>query len=271
MVERDRRQEHLAAGLDVLAEDRFGLRGVGHQVAVGQHRSLGHARGAAGVLQAGQRIRGQRRRIIRDADAALLADLPARRERRAEALVRDLDRRQGAVPPALHHAHDAAHGAGHEFRHGDEDHLADGMAAQRLRQLVREHVDHDQRRDVCIGELAAHLLARVEGVGVHQHAARLEDAEGRDRIAQAIRRLQRDAVALLQPRDLAQIDGEIVGELIDLREAEIAEHAVRHDDRVGRLVAVARRGLSGPCGEIARELDLRDAVSRRGLSQIEHV
>ena len=40
-----------------------------------------------------------------------------------------------------------------------------------------------------------HLTCSVERVGVHQNAASLEDTEGDDRIAEAVRHLHGDSVA----------------------------------------------------------------------------
>jgi hypothetical protein len=104
--------------------------------------------------------------------------------------------------------------------------LGIGMAAGRRGDLVGEHVDDDQRVRLGVGELLGHLLGGVQRVDVHQHAAGLEDAEGGDRESPGVGHLQRHAVALVQARDLAQVDGEGVRHLVDLREAQRAVHAV---------------------------------------------
>ena len=51
VVQRQRGDQYLAAFVEVGAHQRLALQHVGHQVTVGQHRPLGHAGGAAGVLQ----------------------------------------------------------------------------------------------------------------------------------------------------------------------------------------------------------------------------
>ena len=66
----------------------------------------------------------------------------------------------------------------------------------------------------------------VERVGVHHHQPGLEAAEHRDRIRQAVGHLQRDAIAVREAGDLAQIHGELVGQPVDLAVGERALRAV---------------------------------------------
>ena len=53
VIERQRRDQHFAAVIEVRAHQRLALQHVGNDVAVRQHGALGHAGGAAGVLQHG--------------------------------------------------------------------------------------------------------------------------------------------------------------------------------------------------------------------------
>jgi hypothetical protein len=134
--------------------------------------------------------------------------------------------------------------------------------------LVCEHVDDDQRVGLGILELLGHLLGGVEGIDVHQHAARLEDGEGGHGEPQRVRHLQRDAVARGQPRDLAQVDRQRIRHLVDLCEAERSVHAVGQDAGEGGRRAVGLGHATDQVGQgpVARDLDLRShmwSVERR--------
>ena len=61
MIERQRGDEHLAIGPDCGREPRINLAQIGDHVAMGQHRSLRHAGGPAGVLKKGDIVRLDRR------------------------------------------------------------------------------------------------------------------------------------------------------------------------------------------------------------------
>ena len=65
MVERQREDEHLAARLGRLGQERLELLGVGDEVAVDEHRALREAGGAAGVLEEEDVVAGERDRLER--------------------------------------------------------------------------------------------------------------------------------------------------------------------------------------------------------------
>ena len=66
MVDGQWLQHGAALPIDVVGlKERIALQHIGNQIAVGQHRALGHARGATGVLQHGQIVAIENRRAIR--------------------------------------------------------------------------------------------------------------------------------------------------------------------------------------------------------------
>ena len=166
------------------------------------------------------------------------------RERLREAQVRHAHGRQHAVPQLHHQADHRARHRREELRYlGDHD-LADRRARQDLLQLVGEEVHDHQRLGAGIAELVLHLGARVERIGVHQHAPGLEHPEGDHRVGEAVGRLQGDARASGEAQPLAQIGGEGVREPVHLAIGERAVHAVGHAGGEGNPLGVTRRRLA---------------------------
>ena len=133
VVQRQRGQHHLLADAQPGPPRLQALLDVGEQVAVREHRALGHAGGAAGVLQRGERVVRQRRRV----DAA-----DRRRRRCARALAqgareRHVARRRSAGSSSyvlLHRPHERAL----ERRQQIGDRHDDDGANRRLRQHLRD-------------------------------------------------------------------------------------------------------------------------------------
>jgi hypothetical protein len=199
VVERQRRENNFRTGTDFPAEEDFGLPHIRYQVGMAEHRALGDARRAAGILQHRQIIGAGIGRVILDLDAPVRAQSRAARERVTEQGMGMADWRQRPVPVALHQADDPAHHARHLFRDRREDDMLDRMDCGGFRQLVGEHVDDDERADTGIRELPPHLRAGIEGIGVDQHEAGLGDAECRDGKGEPVGHLKGDPVASVQP------------------------------------------------------------------------
>ena len=108
----------------------------------------------------------------------------------------------------------------------------------------REEIDHDQPGGAAVGELVHHLRGRIERVGVHHHEPGLEHAEHRDRIGQAIRHLDRDAIAGLEARHFAEVHGQLIGQPIGFRERDAALRAIRQAQRERRLLRVGGRRVA---------------------------
>ena len=103
-----------------------------------------------------------------------------------------------------------------------------------------------------VGKLMLHLRRRVERVGVDHHQPRLQAAKHRHRIGQAVRHLQRHAIAVREAGDLAQIHGELVREPIDVAVGDGALRAVRQEQREGRALAVLVDGSTDERREMRR-------------------
>ena len=108
----------------------------------------------------------------------------------------------------------------------------------------REQIDRDQADRAAVGELMHHFRGGVERIGVGHHQAGLQRAEHRDRIRQAIRHLDRDAIAGLEAGHLAQVDGELIGQPIGFFERDAALRSVRQPERERRLLRVGRRRIA---------------------------
>ena len=213
-----------------------------------EHRALGHAGGATGVLQTGD-IAGLNRLIIGvHLDALGFAVGTTGGNRLWKAHMRHFDRLHRAVPVLLHQPDDAARQNWQKLRDAGDDHVGDRVALGGGGDLVGKHIHDDQRLRLSIGKLLGHLIGSVERVDVHQNAAGLEDAEGGHWKGEAIGHLQRHAVPLLEPGDFAQIDREGVRHLIDLGEGQGAVHAVGQACRESGLGSV---GLSDRSDQVA--------------------
>ena len=195
MVQRQRRDHHFLTfaqqRLSVateLAQAGTGLLHVGDQVAVGQHRALGQARGAAGVLQ---------HRDVIEADLERLDALPAAHaqgtfegDRLGQLIGRDhlLDLvHQGIDQPAL--------GGGHQVAHLRFDQVLDLGVGQHLLDFLPEHVQVHQRPGTGVLELVAHLARGIQRVGVDHDQAGAQGTKHSNRVMQDVGHLHRDAIA----------------------------------------------------------------------------
>ncbi|MNN01503.1 hypothetical protein D3C81_1141210 [compost metagenome] len=208
MVERQRCDHHLLPLLDqalaigpMLGETRQHLEHVGHQVTVGQHRALGQARGAAGVLQHGDVVEAQRYRLERLATA--LGQGALEWHSLWQAVVRNhlLDLADDGIDqPALGRRQHVAH-----LRFDEE--FDAGVRQHFLHQLA-EHVQVHQRPGAGVLELVAHLAGGVQRVGVDHDQPGAHGAEYGDGVLQHVGHLYRDAVARHQVGVLLQVSGE---------------------------------------------------------------
>ena len=208
MVQRQRRHHHLLAltplGVAigaVLAETGTGLLHVGHQVAVGQHRALGQAGGAAGVLQHGDIVEPYRQRF----DA--LAASQAQGALEGDGLGQVVGRHH--LLDLVHHGIDQpALGDGHQVAHAGLDQVLQVGVAQHFLDLLPEHVQVHQGPGSGVLELVAHLARGVQRVGVDHHQPGAQGAEHGDRVLQDVGHLHRDAIPGSQVGLALQVGGE---------------------------------------------------------------
>ena len=179
---------------------------------------------------------------------------------------------QRPIPDLLHQADECARYGREERRQVGHHHAFDLRLGQYLGQLVREQVDDNQHARAGIVELVDHFPRGVQRVGVHQHTAGLEHAEGHHWVAQAVGQLHRHAVATSQAKPLEQKGRKGVRRLINLREGQAAVHAVGHDACEGRLLGVqtgvGAAAFADQCGQAVVRghgqlgLDTRSGIRR---------
>ena len=165
------------------------LHGVGHQVAVGEHGGLGHAGGAAGVLEErrviggygdlGRRLRVRVEQLAEGVDAVAL---------------RHIHHQPVLVQLALDHAVERRR---HIVGHVGDDHALDLRVRLHLLQLAVERAEQHDGFRARVAELVLDLAGRVGGVGVDDDRAQLERAVEADDELRQIGQHQGDAVALL--------------------------------------------------------------------------
>src|SRR3546814_1739923 len=83
-----------------------------------------------------------------------------------------------------------------------------------------EVVEDEDHGRAGVDQLVPELARGVHRVDVHDRQSRAEDAEGGDRILQAVGHHDRDAIALLELQLAQQVGGELAAELVDLRVGE---------------------------------------------------
>ena len=218
MVQRQRGDDDLFAVFDVGTDPGRGLLHVGDHVAVSQHRPLGHAGGATGVLQEGDVVR-------RDFD------------RRQRVL---LPQRQGGVEAdsagQLEIGHHLFHMPEHEVDDRslrETEHVAQAGGKDMFDLGIREHVlhgvgevvEHQDDAGAGIDELVSELARGVHRVGVDHRQARAQHAERCDRVLQAVGQHDRDAIAFLQLELTQQVGCELRTERVDLAIGQRPAHA----------------------------------------------
>ena len=164
----------------------------GDDVAVREHRALGHAGGAAGVLQEGDVG------VARAAACVSVLPLPASSTSLKRDRARQLVGRHHLLHLAHHQVHEQALQAEHLAERGDDDVLQRRLRAHLLQHVAEVLEDHD-RLGARVLQLVLELARRVERVDVHHRAAGAQRAEHRDRVLQAVRHHDRDARALGEP------------------------------------------------------------------------
>ncbi len=198
MIERQCGDEHLAFRADRRRDPRMNLAQIRDHVAMGQHRALRHAGGAAGVLKERDIVRLDRRvgeRLLR-----------SQRERAIEAHgLRQAEGGNGAPDVAHDRIDDEPFGAAQLVAGAGDDDDFDRRPVNRLFERAGEVLQNDDRLGARIGELMLELARRVQRVAVDDDVARAQRAEGGDRILQHVRHHQRDAGAARQARNILQI------------------------------------------------------------------
>ena len=248
VVQRQGGDDHFLAALELVgAHPGRGLLHVGHQVAVGEHGTLGHAGGAAGVLQEGDVVGLD---VHRRQGVAL-----ACRQRIAEA------HRAGDVVVGHHLLHvlehevdDRALGETEHVAQAGGDDLLEGGVGQHFLHGVAEVVDHHDGRGARIDQLVLELARGVERIDVDHGQSRTQHPEGGDRVLQAVGHHDRDPITLLQPQLTEQVGGKLRADRIHFGIGQgLAQVAV------GRVGAVARDrgGEHRRDGAVLVRIDLR--------------
>ncbi len=165
---------------------------------MGQHRALGHAGGAAGVLKKGDVVR---------LDSWVRERAPrAQGQRAIEAHgVRQMKGGNGAPHVAHRRIDQRALDAAQLIASAGDDHEFKRRPVGRLLDRGGEVLKDDDRLRAGIGKLVFELSRRVERVAVDDHIAPAQRAERGDRILQQVRRHQRDAGAPRQARDVFEV------------------------------------------------------------------
>ncbi|MCY1406633.1 hypothetical protein D9M71_219050 [compost metagenome] len=207
VVQRQRRDKDFAAFLEVRAHQGTALQHVGHQVAVGQHRALGHSGGTAGVLQHGH-IAAVRVGFL-DRLALALAQRIVELDGVGQAVGRDhfLHVLDDTVDQyALDRWKDVAH-------FGDED-VLDACLGHDLFRQVRHVRQANQGLGTRVVELVFHFPCGVQRVGVDHDQPGANGTENDDGILQQVGHLHGDAIARLQVRMLLQVSGKGARQLV---------------------------------------------------------
>ncbi len=198
MIERQGGDEGFAVGLERRGDPCVDLAQVGDHVAMGQHRALGHAGGAAGVLKKGDVVR---------LDGRVGERAPrAQGQRAIEPHGVGQTKGGNGAPDVAHRRIDqrALDAAQLIASAGDDDEF-ERRPVGRLLDRGGEVLENDDRLRAGIGELVFELARRIERVAVDDHIARAQRAERGDRILQQVRRHQRDAGAPRQAGDVFEV------------------------------------------------------------------
>ncbi|MCY1262804.1 hypothetical protein D9M70_110930 [compost metagenome] len=235
VVQRQRRDQDLATFIEVGAHQRLALQHVRHQVAVGQHRALGHAGGAAGVLQYSDITTGRVgfRHWLAQAFAQHVVEL--------DGLGQVIGRHH-----LLHVLDDAVDQQTLEWRQqvGDfgDDHVLDaGFRHHGFRQ-VRHVGQADQGLGTGVVELVFHFPRSVERVGVDHDQPGADCTEDGYRVLQHVGQLHGDSIAGLQIGMLLQVSGKRTGQFVQFTVGECLAQVAEC-----RFVGEALAGLLQHC------------------------
>ena len=215
VIQRQRGDDHFLAGLDQLGADPGGcLQHVGDHVAVGQHRTLGHAGGAAGVLQESDVVVVHRDRLQRVRCA--LGQRVAETHRFGQ-----VERRHHLLDVLEHEVDQRALGEAEQVADARGDDVLDLGLRRHLLQRGREIVQHHDRLGAGILQLMLQLACGVHRVGVDHHQPGAQRSEQCDRILQHVGQHDRDAIALAQLEYAGEVAGELAAHFVDLPIAEL--------------------------------------------------
>ena len=167
---------------------------------MGEHRALGQAGGAAGVLQDGDIIQRYRQR------ADHLPRAPAQDALEGNGLGQLIGRHQ-FFHLVDHQVGDPAFGGRHHVAHSGFDQVVDFGVLQHFLYPLAEHVQVHQRPNPGALELMAHLARGVERVGIDHNQACTHGSEHGNRILQGVGHLYGNTVARLEIGVLLQITG----------------------------------------------------------------
>ncbi|MCY1269726.1 hypothetical protein D9M70_182320 [compost metagenome] len=209
---------------------------------MGQHRALGHARGATGVLQHGDVLQADPHRFQRMALALLQHLLEV--DRLGQVVVRD------HLLHRLHHGiHQPALQARQQVPHARLDQVLDPGFGQHLFDQAAEQVDVDQRAHPGVLELVTHLAGGVQRIGVDHDEPGAQGAEHGDGVLQDVGHLHGDAVAGRQVGVLLQVGGEGGGQPVQLGigqgHAQVAEGRAVGEFLAGPLEHFDHRLIGG--------------------------
>jgi hypothetical protein len=208
--ERQQAQDRLARLLDGV-QHGLGLLGVVAEVGVGQHDSLGHARGAAGVLQGGKVLHGVHGVRVLDG-RALQEALPGQ-----DRLAVVGDRFELVLAPGFQRVEEIQGEAQAVGDGGDEDAPEVQLVAQAADALP-EQVQGDEGPGFGVVEVVDQFLLHVQGVGHDDHCPELEAGPvGNDRLG-AVGQHDGHPLAGLDAR-LLQVGAAQVHQALELLEA----------------------------------------------------
>ena len=194
VIERQRADDHQAVVLrhvlDRRLQPRVVLQHVRQDVAMEQGGALRDAGGAAGVLQEGDVITGERR--LAEGLGAAGGERGVERDR-----LRQREGRHHLLHAADDEVDDHALEA-EQVAHRGEDHVLDLGLADHLLQRGGKILDDDDGFRAGVVQLVLELARRVERVDVHDREAGAQDRRGGDRVLQDVRQHDGDARALLQ-------------------------------------------------------------------------
>ena len=200
VIQRQRRDAHVLFRFEQPrpVEQFDGLQHIGQQVAMREHRALGHTGGATCVLQQRQPVEpclALQRRAFRPQPQGLHEAL---RSRLAAFVSRPLQ------------VIDA----------GEHDVLQLGVRLHRAYQR-QQPIEHQDRLGAGVTELMTGLGGRVLRIGIDDHQPSLERAEHGDGVLQRIGQLQRQPVSGLQPSVMPQVAAESIGTTAQLGVSEV--------------------------------------------------
>ncbi|MNB95796.1 hypothetical protein D3C75_429840 [compost metagenome] len=168
---------------------------------MGQHRALGQARGAAGVLQHGDVVEADLQRL--DTQATAHAQRTLEGNGLGQGIVRD-----HLLDLAHHRVDQPPLGGGHQVAHLRFDQVLDIGVGEYFLDFLAEHVQVHQRPGTGVLELMAHFPRGIQRIGVDHDQPGAQGTEHGNRVMQDVGHLHRDAV----PRHQVGVGLQVAGE-----------------------------------------------------------